>query len=87
MIPRHKYQKGPDRIINSRCPTLLEYNYQRGIDDGARLFRVELPHQFGGTSDIGQQRGGILAFVVDGRGSVSLTRFYADGGLYPGRHC
>jgi hypothetical protein len=35
-------------------PNQLDHNYERGINDGARVFRVELLGQISGTFDIGE---------------------------------
>src|SRR6266851_4964394 len=50
----------------------IHHQRQRRIDDGARLLRVEVFHQFGRALYIGEQRRDRLALAVDCRRSVRL---------------
>jgi len=58
----------------------IDHQLERGIDDDARLFGVELLHQLGRTLDVGEQRRDRLALAVDHRRSVWLFGRYADIG-------
>ena len=44
----------------------IDHQLQRRIDNRARLFGIEVAHQFGRTLDVGEQRGDRLALALDG---------------------
>ena len=49
-------------IVAAHC---LDHQFQGGIDDAARLLRIEVCHQFGRSLDIGEQRGHCLALTIE----------------------
>jgi hypothetical protein len=50
----------------------IDHQLERGIDDRARLFRIEIAHQLGRTFDIREQRRDGLALALDRSRSVWL---------------
>src|SRR5712692_6397158 len=52
----------------------VDHQLERRIDDGTRLLRIEVTHQFGRALDVGKQRGDRLAFALDCLGSLPLRR-------------
>jgi hypothetical protein len=59
-------------------PTILmdciDHQLERGIDDRARLFGIEIAHQLGRALDVGEQCRDRLALALDCRRSVRLLR-------------
>jgi hypothetical protein len=43
----------------------VDHQLERGVDNRARLFGVEIRHQLGRTLDVGEQRGDRLALTID----------------------
>jgi hypothetical protein len=52
----------------------IYHELQCGIDNGARLFRVEVLDQLHRALDVGEQRGDRLALALDRRRSIWLLR-------------
>src|SRR5215469_3646230 len=59
----------------------LDHELERGVNNGARFFRIEVSHKLGRTLDVGEQGGDGLSFtadrfpfdVVDGRRKVQKS--------------
>jgi hypothetical protein len=63
----------------------LHHKLQHRIDDRARLFGIEIAHQFGRALDVGEQRGDGLALAIRCRRSIQLFRLHPNfrrRGLY-----
>jgi len=43
----------------------IDHQLERGVDNCARLFRIQVLHQFHGAHDVGEQRGYRLAFAIE----------------------
>ena len=57
----------------------VDHQLQRRIDNRARLFRVEVAHQFGRTLDVGEQRGDGLALAFHRLRAIQLGHLTVTG--------
>ena len=74
---KSEYQSGPSCIVKITIAVDgIDHQLKCGIDNGTRLFRVEVLHQFHRALDIGEERRDRFAFTVERLWAVYFT--YGD---------